>query len=309
MITINTTREKLYAIGIDLGGTFIKAGIVSSSGKILKQMKVRSYSEIGPEKVISQIDYCISGLRRSAYLMISGIGVGAPGIVQDGVVKYPPNFCNWDEVDLKKCLEDSHNMEVIIDNDANCAGLAELKFGYGKSFKDFLFLTLGTGIGGAIIINGNIYRGETNGAGEFGMMTINYLGPEFIAGNRGAVEAYIGRNYFLKRNRSKIKKLGKDVDFNMISYYASRGRKPALDLMKQYGFYLGIGIVNFFNLMDVHTAVLGGGISQAYRFFIDECRTTIRKRSLKTIRNNFRVLKSRLGNKAGILGAASLILD
>jgi len=95
----------------------------------------------------------------------------------------------------------------------------------------------------------------------------------------------------------------------MISYYASRGRKPALDLMKQYGFYLGIGIVNFFNLMDVHTAVLGGGISQAYRFFIDECRTTIRKRSLKTIRNNFRVLKSRLGNKAGILGAASLILD
>jgi len=248
------------------------------------------------------------------------IGIGAPGIVHKGVVKYPPNFKNWRQVDLKRILSRKYKTRVEVDNDANCAGLAELYFGYGKKYKSFLYLTLGTGVGGAIINDGKIFRGEQNGAGEFGMMTINFNGPPCLGGNPGAVEAYIGRNYFLQAHKEKIKKLpksslptldkleGTDLDFKELTLLASRGSKLAKQLLAQYGFYLGVGLTNYFNLMDVHTCILGGGISNAYQFFIRECRKTIQERSLNTVKNNFRVLKSNLPDP-GILGAASLVLN
>ncbi|HEY3249608.1 MAG TPA: ROK family protein, partial [Ignavibacteria bacterium] len=173
----------------------------------------------------------------------------------------------------------------------------------------FIFLTLGTGIGGAIIIDGKIYRGEQNGAGEFGMMSIKYDGNYSLGGNPGSVEAYIGRNYFLQDEKKQIKKLGKNIDFEDLSKLASRKNKIAKDIFKRYGFYLGVGLTNFFNLIDVRTAILGGGISNAYKFFIDECDKTIKERSLPTIKKKFRVLKSKINNNAGVLGAAALIFE
>jgi glucokinase len=174
--------------------------------------------------------------------------------------------------------------------------------------KNFLFLTLGTGIGGAIIIDGKLYKGEHSGAGEFGMTTINFDGPPCLGGNPGAVEAYIGRNYFLENNKAEIKKLGKNIDFDKLTKLASENNKTAKELYKKYGFNLGVGLTNYFNLMDVRTCILSGGISNAYKYFIDECNKTIRERALKTVRNNFKVLRSQINNDAGVLGAAALVL-
>jgi glucokinase len=184
-----------------------------------------------------------------------------------------------------------------------------LKFGHGKKYKNFLFLTLGTGIGGAIIIDGKLYRGEQNGAGEFGMMSIEYGGINCLGGNPGSVEAYLGRNYFLENEKKEIKKLGKNIDFDDLSKLASKGNKTARNIFKKYGFYLGIGLTNYFNLMDVRTAILGGGISNGYAHFIKECNKTIEERSLKTIKNGFRVLKSKIHEDAGVIGAAALVLE
>lgn len=303
-----------WAIAIDLGGTSIKAAIVTSQGKILKQIHLPTYAEVSPKKVISQIEKAIDQLlayRDSPSLrggVWGGAGIGAPGIVHEGVVKYPPNFRNWNEVDLKKIFSKKYMTRVEVDNDANCGGLAELHFGYGKKYKSFLYLTLGTGVGGAIINDGKLFRGERNGAGEFGMMTINFEGPPCLGGNPGAVEAYIGRNYFLESEKIIINKLGKNFDFKDLIVHASRGSRIARSLLKKYGFYLGVGLTNYFNLMDVRTCVLGGGISNGYKYFINECNKTIRQRSLPTIRNRFHVLKSKLP-EPGILGAASLILS
>ncbi len=297
-----------HSIGIDLGGTFIKSGIVDSKGKILKEFKIESCSGISPKKVIEQIEKSVGYLKNNFSKKISGIGIGAPGVARNGKVYYPPNFKNWKIVDLKKEFSRKYKTKVQVDNDANCAAVAELKFGAGKRFKNFLFLTLGTGIGGGIVIDGKLYRGEFNGAGEFGMTTINFKGPEFPGGNPGAVEAYIGRNYFLKNQKDLIKPLGKKIDFDEITKLASKGNKTAKEFFKRYGFYLGVGLTNYFNLMDVHTAILSGGISNAYNFFIDECNKTIKERSLPTIKKNFKVLCSKINNNAGVLGAASLIL-
>jgi glucokinase len=310
MITLKSgSGKREYAIGIDLGGTFIKSAIVDSKGRIHKHFKIETLSEKGPKRVIKQIEKCIAELEKDFAGKINGIGLGAPGIVTGGIVKYPPNFPGWKEEDIKKILRNKYKTEVEIDNDANCAGLAELKFGQGKKYRNFIFLTLGTGIGGAIVIEGKLYRGETNGAGEFGMTTINFEGPVCKGGNRGSVESYIGRNYFIDNNMEEINKLGKKIDFDDIAKLAARKNKIALNLMKKYGFYLGIGLTNYFNLMDVRTAIVGGGISNAYEYFIVECRKTIRERSVKTINRGFRVLKSEINNNAGVLGAAALILD
>ncbi|HMQ99505.1 MAG TPA: ROK family protein [Ignavibacteria bacterium] len=310
MITLETKKRKLeYAIGIDLGGTFIKSAIVDSKGKIIKHYKTETFSEISPKKVLSQIEKCIDFLMKDFKKEIVGIGIGAPGIVTNGVMKYPPNFRGWKEVNLARHFARKYKTESIADNDANCAGLAELKFGHGAKHKNFIFLTLGTGIGGAMIIDGRLYRGEQNGAGEFGMMTINYNGPMCLGGNRGSVEAHLGRNYFLEQNKKEIKKLGKNIDFADISQLALKGNKTAKKLLNLYGFYLGVAITNYFNLMDVRTAILGGGISNAYRSFIGEVNKTIKQKSIKTIRNKFRVLRSTINNDAGVLGAAALIFE
>jgi glucokinase len=310
MIILETHPKKVtYAIGIDLGGTFIKSAIVDSGGKLIKQFKTESGSDISPKKVIEQIGKCIEKLKKGFGKDLLGIGIGAPGIVTDGIVKYPPNFRNWKEVKLQDHFEKKFKMETIVDNDANCAGLAELKFGYGKKYRNFIFLTLGTGIGGAIIIDGRLYRGEQNGAGEFGMVSINFEGPECLGGNRGAVEAYLGRNYFLENEKTQIEKLGRNPDFDDIQKFAAKNNKIAKELFKKYGFYLGVGLANYFNLMDTRTAILGGGISNAYKFFINECNKTIKERSLKTINKDFRVLSSKINNEAGVLGAAALIFD
>ncbi len=310
MIKLETDPKKIgYAIGIDLGGTYIKSAIVDSGGKIIKQFKIESFAEKGPAAVSKQIEKCIQFLSKGFKKNILGIGIGAPGIVTKGVVKFPPNFKGWKEVNLKKEFEKKFKYEVILDNDANCAGLAELKFGHGKKYGNFIFLTLGTGIGGAIVTDGKLYRGEQNGAGEFGMMTINYNGPECLGGNRGSVESHIGKNYFLEHESEELNKLGKKTDFSDLQKLAAKGNKAALQLLKKYGFYLGIGITNYFNLMDVRTAILGGGISNNYPYFIKECRKVIKERSLKTIKNEFRVLKSKINNNAGVLGAAALIFE
>lgn len=310
MITLDTKRKKNeYAVGIDLGGTYIKSAIVDSKGKIHKYFKTDTFSEVSPKKVLSQMEQCVNTLLDGFKKNISGIGIGAPGIVTNGVMKYPPNFKGWKEVDLAKHFRKKYKVECIADNDANCAGLAELKFGHGSKYSNFIFLTLGTGVGGAMIINGKIYRGEQNGAGEFGMMTINYNGPECLGGNRGSVEAHLGRVYFLSHHKNDLKKLGKNIDFKELTGLANKGNKTAKKLLNLYGFYLGVGITNYFNLMDVRTAILGGGVSNAYRHFISELNKTIKTRSIKTIRNKFRVLRSGIHNDAGVLGAAALIFE
>jgi glucokinase len=298
-----------FAISIDLGGTYIKSALVSNRGKIVKLYKINSFAEVNPKKVIAQIAKCIDYLKKGIDDKIIGIGIGAPGIVYNGIVKYPPNFKNWKVVNLKKILKTKFSLPVYIDNDANCAGIAELKLGYGKKFKNFIFLTLGTGIGGAIFIDGKIYRGELNGAGEFGMTTINFNGPKCLGGNNGSVESYIGRNNFLNLNKNIISELGSNIDFDKLCSLAINNNKIAKQLFKQYGFYLGIGLTNYFNLMDSRTAVLAGGISNAYRFFISECKKTVRSRALKTIKNNFNIFKSKINNNAGILGAAMLVFQ
>lgn len=310
-------------IGVDVGGTSIKAGVVSSSGTILYQNKFPTQADRGPAVVITQIQTAVrEALSHTDGSPVQGLGIGTPGVVDDeGVVKAPPNFVDWDEVPLKAELKRLfHDMPVGIENDANAAAIAEAKFGAGREFPNFLFVIWGTGVGGGIILNNKIFRGPTGGAGEIGHICIDHNGPPCNCGSRGCVEAYVGQRYLSIRTAERLKnkpesKIWKLVGGNaaniepaFISQAAHDGDPEARAILVEAGELLGTALAGVMNVMDLRVSIIGGGLSAAGDFVIESVQDSVTRHVLKPLRKGIRVLPAQLGNNAGILGAAGLVL-
>ncbi|MFN3135331.1 MAG: ROK family protein [Candidatus Kryptonium sp.] len=314
---------KKFAIGVDLGGTFIKAGIVDETGNIVLENSIPTEAEKGPSHVIEQISKIAKKLAQNFNNgEILGVGIGAPGQVDpEGGVKYPPNFPGWTVVYLAKEVEKITGLKTIVDNDANVAAIGEAKFGAGKEHPNFIMVTLGTGVGGGIIIGGKIYRGPTGGAGEIGHVTINFNGPKCNCGNYGCVEAYVGQKYLsswvaeeLKTNpNSKIIELVNGdisrIEPYIISLAAEQGDEFAVNIWKKTGFYVGVMLASVMNLFDITVAIVGGGVAKAGKILFDTMNETVKSRALKPIAEKAIVIPAQLGNKAGILGAGALAFE
>ncbi len=319
--------RKSFAVGVDIGGTTVKAATVDRKGKILDQCTSDTMASKGPKAVISQItltiDQLLAGRKKSD---CSGIGVGVPGVVSpgSGVVSYPPNFADWKEVELQKLLHKHYSLPVIVENDANVAAMAESRYGAARSYPDFLFVIWGSGVGGGIILDHMIFRGPTGGAGEIGHVTVNYNGPLCNCGNRGCIEAYIGQRYLSKRTRdileshssngprSKIYDLVRGdlskIEPALISRAALAGDRTAINILEEAGELLGAALASAFNILDLRIAVIGGGVSAVPEFVYTAIKKSLRSRVLKSHKPGLRVLRAELGNAAGILGAASLTM-
>lgn len=321
--------NKKFAIGIDIGATTIKGGIVDAEeGRIILHKKVDTLALQGPKAVLRQLIFLIKELMlERKQNTFYGIGIGAPGIVEEntGVVKNPPNFSDWSEVNIGEILFKEFQLPIKVGNDANVAALGEARFGAGVNYKNFLFVIWGTGVGGGIILDGKIFHGPYGGAGEIGHTTIDYNGPVCNCGNRGCVESYIGQRYLSERTRIKLKllndpfkesKILKLVNGNfdliepyVISLAAQQGDEFAKNIMLEAAELLGIALASILNVLDLRTVILGGGISDSGEYVINQIQKTLRERTLKSIRNDTIVLKAKLGNSAGILGAASLVTN
>jgi glucokinase len=312
-----------YAIGVDLGGTTIKTGIVSSDGKIIAQSKFPTLGEQGPKAVIGQIRKSIDEvLAHTKGKTLRGIGIGSPGIVDEegGIVKDPPNFAGWHNVALGNAVTKIFGFNAKVENDANVAAIAEAKFGAGKRHPNFLFVIWGTGVGGGIILNGNIYRGPFGGAGEIGHVCIDYNGLQCNCGALGCVEAYVGQRYLSQRTverlkhhpRSAILKLvGGDVskvEPKYISQAALKGDKLAREIFTEAGTLLGVALGSVLNTVDVRVIIIGGGISAAGDFVFTAIKKSVQLHVMKPMREDITVIPAKLGNSAGILGAAGLVL-
>lgn len=319
--------RKTFAIGVDLGATTIKVGIVGKNGNIPDQLSVDSKANKGPAVVIQQIIFAVQELiSRYKISECSGIGIGAPGVVSstDGTVQHPPNFTDWTKVDLGKNIRKAFKLPVFIENDANCAAMAEARYGAGIEFKDFLFVIWGTGVGGGIILDRKIFHGPHGGAGEIGHISIDYNGRQCNCGNFGCIESYIGQRYLSQRTREIIQSLPKDgtlskiellVDGNLnkidpaiISQAAEDGDPTATTVLGEAGTLLGCALASILNVLDLRVVVIGGGISAAPAFVYEAIISSVRERILKPHKENVRVIRAKLGNTAGIVGAASLVL-
>jgi glucokinase len=310
-----------YAIGVDLGGTNIKFGIVSEKGKIKDKISLKTFAEEGPEKVIAQIKSGIKEILSENKYKINGIGIGSPGVVSSdkGIVENPPNLPGWTKINLGKVIQKEFNLDVYVENDANAAAIGEMIFGAGKKYSSFIMVTLGTGVGGGVIINKKIYKGEFGAAGELGHLTIDYNGPRCNCGSYGCIEAYIGNNYLvhwvkdeLKQNQSSkvLKLINNNYDMltpKIIQDAAEEGDHFAQSVIEKMGKYLGAAFASVSNLLDISTFIVGGGVAGFGKPLFDSIDTAATERVLTPLRNRVEVLPAKLKNDAGIKGASALV--
>ena len=310
-------------VGIDIGGTNIKSGVVDSSGKILLSKSFKTDSDAGPMPNLEKIKNTIIELINQ-FSGILSIGIGVPGIVdREGFLNISPNLQNWHGINIHDELRKYFNLAIAVDNDANAAAIAEMEIGAGKDIDNFIYITLGTGIGGAIIINNKIFRGCDGGAGEIGHTIINFndVKKDIPLFRQGTLEEMAGRNQIIQRMQKIITKYQfritkKDKDFDIfktgefdvedIANTANSGFQPAIDCLQQTGEIIGLGLSSAMNLLDVPVAIIGGGVSQAGDILFESIRQTIKQRALPTITKKFEVREALFKNNTGIIGAAML---
>ncbi len=308
------------AVGVDLGGTTIKLSIVDRKGKILKKLSIDSKAEKGPDAVTKQI---IKGVKQITTddIRIIGIGVGAPGVIslKKGTVQNPPNFPGWGRIHLGDILKKEFKCKVFVENDANAAAIGELIYGAGSKFKNFVMITLGTGVGSGIIIDKKIYRGESGGAGELGHVSIDTMGRQCKCGSLGCIEAYIGNNYLIERVKLQLEerkdsKLYKMIngDYNLltpklINVAAIEGCDFSQSVIIDTGTKLGYALAAAVNILDITTFILGGGISGFGKLLNESAQTACKERCLKPFQPRVIVKTAKLKNDAGIKGASALV--
>jgi len=311
-----------YIIGVDLGGTFIKAGAVTRDGKILFEVSIPSRAEIGPYAVVGQIANAVGEIKKTqSGDKCDGVGIGSPGMVDldGGTVKNPPNFANWTNFRLGDETAKKIGGRVEVENDANAAAVGEMMFGAGKGMRDFIMITLGTGVGGGFVVDGKVFRGEQGGAGEIGHTTIDYNGPLCNCGNHGCIEAYVGQKHLSRRVAEQLKThpdslinklVGNDIEKlepKIISEAADRGDAFALQVWKEAGMYIGVAIASACNMFDIGTVIIGGGVAKAGKPLFDSIEETAISRLLAPLKKRLKLHCAQLENSAGILGAAALI--
>ncbi len=305
-------------IGVDLGGTNVRTALLSFGGDILEKHREATCVSEGWKKVVQRMIQNIQRQQEIADqrgLSVAAVGVGAPGIIQvdSGVVVKSPNFPDWNNLPLKDELEKALRLPVTIENDANAAALGEQWRGAGSGIRSMILLTLGTGVGGGIILNNKIWHGADGMAGEVGHMTIIPDGRQCGCGNTGCLEMYASARGIVRSYRDADGSVGKGGQTEITSedvYRAAReGNIRAANVMQEMGRMLGIGIANLINIFNPERIVIGGGVKDAWSLFIDTTRTEIRKRAFEVPAERTEIVPSKLGDDAGMVGAAAAALQ
>ncbi|MFA5356556.1 MAG: ROK family protein [Candidatus Omnitrophota bacterium] len=297
-----------FIIGIDLGGTNLKVALLDKGYRIKDKDILNTRRFSARNALISAIADSVVNLIKANNLGktdILGIGIGLPGPVdrEKGVVHFFPNIPGWREVGLKGILERRLKIPVAVDNDAKLMCIAEHALGAAKGFNNAVCVTLGTGVGGGIIINGALYRGSSNASGEIGHIPINEKGPRCNCGGYACLEDYIGNNVILKKAK---KAFGRDIQLEELSSLAKRGNLKARAIWLEVAASLSVALVVVVNLLNPDCIVIGGGVAGAGKILFDSVRKKILSRAMSVQARHVKVYKAKLGNRAGLIGAAIL---
>lgn len=311
----------MKAVAVDLGGTNIKAAIVDKDKGIIEQTSLPTHADLGRDHLLDRIGTTINDLVSEHNVI--GVGMGLPGMVniEQTIVRNPPNLPGWGEVHAAKEISDRTGLLCKIENDANIAALGSLHFGVGKQFDNFIIITLGTGVGGGIILNRQLYKGSHGMAGELGHVILDYHGPLSNSVTRGTVEAYLGQR-FLSRFATDLilqqtdnplyEKFHKDFDKLEpldLTTAANEGNELAIEILRKSGERLGYAIINYTHMMDIRKYVLSGGVSRAGDWLFEPAREIIKKHMMLPFQEDLELVYEDLGNDSALLGAAGLAFD
>lgn len=309
-------------IGIDVGGTNVKIALVTGEGQIVYSNSVPTRAEMGYEYTVNNIKGAIYELMKETKTEtkdIEGIGFGFPGQVDcdNGIVKLLPNIPGWVNVPIAKLIEDEFHIPTRIDNDARCAALGELYAGAGKGCKNLVCVTVGTGVGSGLIINGKVVRGASNAAGEIGHIKLQmHDGPMCGCGDTGCMEAFVSapsivamaKDYINGGKSAKFRELANpEISAYIVAEAAKAGDKVAQRIFKKMGEYLGIGLASVVNLLNPERVIIGGGVADAGEIFLEPVRRTLKERAMEIAGGAVEVVPAQLGNTAGVIGASLLI--
>lgn len=299
------------AIGIDIGGTFAKLALMTENARILARSSVPCGPRAPWQKLLGEI--ASAAERLMEVRRVSGVGLGCAGCVDAirGVVRCSPNLPRWNGVPLRAFMEKRLGLPCVVDNDVNMMALGEQRHGAARAARDVCCLTIGTGVGGGIIIGGRIYRGGSMTAGEVGHVPVVPEGLPCNCGNHGCVERYIGKEGIIRLARLAMKgrrsalAAERPLTPVAIARAARAGDAAARLAWQQAGYYLGLLLVGLVNVLNPDVIVIGGGIANAGPLLINPARRLVRERALRIPARRVRIIGSALGEDAGAIGAAS----
>lgn len=312
-------------IGIDIGGTNTKLGIISKLGRIVAFSSFKTRSPRDCNDLIEEIATNIDALLVKAEMTmdeIKGIGVGVPGVVnsEQGIVVRASNI-GWTGIDFISLLKKKFNKKLKIDNDANCAAYAEYKFGGGKDYSNLVFITLGTGIGSGIVLNGKLFEGNGCAGGECGHMVIVHNGEPCPCGNKGCWERYASASALTRQTEKAAKENPRSKLNDVIKKYnnvsavtafeaARLNDEVAKKLVDDYIDYVNCGLISLTQIFHPQAFIIGGGVSNEGGNFIKPLQKKLTSFIMaNSLYPTVEVKKAILGNDAGMIGAASLVMD
>ncbi len=306
-----------YYIGLDIGGTSAKIGLVSRDGKIVEKTMVDVIKNADWQTVVDE--FIKPAFKWKEKYPVKAIGIIAPNFYnhQDGLFYNCINIPVLSEVPFVKYISEKLSIPSFADNDATAAAAGELLFGSGKNYRDFMLVTLGTGVGGGLILNEKIYRGFNGYAGEFGHMIIVPEGRECNCGNRGCVEVYTSATAMIKSIQNGIKKgfitsydKNEKITARLIFEKAiNEGDVHSMQVIDSAARYLGRALGSVVNLLNLEAIIIGGGVASSGDYFIDKIRFYTEQTAWKLFTRDLKIVPAQLLNDAGIIGAASLAIE
>jgi glucokinase len=321
----DNVMSRQLVIGIDLGGTKISTALVDSTGEVVASDYRETLATQGQDAVIERM---LAAARQAmakadaTQQQAAAVGIGAPGPldVRTGVVVAPPNLPGWDHVPLKQRIEERLGIATYLDNDANAAALGEHRFGAGQGTTHMIYVTVGTGIGGGLILDGRLYHGDSGIAGEIGHTTILPDGPRCGCGNRGCLEALASGTAIAREARERVARGvptlicdlaqgdSERITARLVAEAARQGDRVAGEILSEAMEYLGIGMANLVNLFNPQVIVIGGGLANVGELLFAAARRVIDQRAFDAAAQAVRLVPAELGDNAGVLGAAAVAL-
>ncbi|WP_017578615.1 ROK family glucokinase [Nocardiopsis valliformis] len=308
-------------IGVDIGGTKVAAGVVTSGGRVLARLRTETPERSKSPSVVEDTIVAVVSELRQEY-RVRAVGVGAAGFVDErrSRVLFAPHL-SWREEPLRDALSVRLGLPVVVENDANASAWAEVRAGAARGVDDVVVVNLGTGIGGAIVLDGALHRGRYGLAGEFGHMTVVPGGHRCECGNRGCWEQYASGNALTREARELVasespvaevlrQAVGGDPELitgPLVSELARKGDRACRELLEDAGGWLGVGLANLAAAFDPELFVIGGGVSEVGELLLGPARSAFEKGLTgRGYRPEARVVAAALGNEAGMIGAADL---
>ncbi|MBI5117745.1 ROK family protein [Candidatus Poribacteria bacterium] len=322
-------HEPSVYIGIDIGATEVKTGLVTRQGTLVSKERHETAKIASPAHFLDILNETVHRLLQSNALSkqsVGGIGIGAPGWVDypHGIVRELTNIPGWRDVPIVIQLQTATGLKSFVDNDANVMAVGELIHGAGRGHENFVCLTLGTGVGGAIVVDGKLYRGANGLAGEIGHMILDLNGPECACGARGCLERYVGNRFIIANALRKLEALAGPVHENILlsladnrpdkitpkilAEAAARGDALSLDVWRETGHYLGVALSVLVNLLNPECFIIGGGVARAGSVLFDPMRDTAARLAMNQLGKTTPIMEAELKEDAGLIGAATFAL-